>query len=57
MKTMYRVGWYQSGTGYRLEAGPFETIEEAQREPYKRLYPPESLSIVVWKVQHVEVSQ
>lgn len=46
---MWYVFWYQSGTGYGLSAGPFETQEEARREPFGRLYPPINATIQVYQ--------
>jgi hypothetical protein len=43
------VFWYESGTGEKCMAGPFETYEQARLEPFGRLYPPITASITVFE--------
>lgn len=47
---MYKVHWYESGTGYSRMAGPFETKEEAYKAPFGYLNPPEAKSITIFQV-------
>lgn len=46
---MWYVFWYESGTGERHLAGPFETYEQARLEPLSRLYPPVHASITIFE--------
>lgn len=48
---MWKVFWYESGTGYSRVAGPFKTIEEARSAPRTKLYPPVYNSIQIYKVE------
>ena len=51
---MYRVFWYQSGTGESCVAGPFATKEEAYAAPMTKLYPPVRSTIQVYKIEEKE---
>jgi hypothetical protein len=46
---MWFVFWYESGTGEKCMAGPFETYEQARLEPLGRLYPPVTASITIFE--------
>jgi len=48
---MYKVFWYQSGTGDSCVAGPFATKEEAYAAPLTKLYPPIRSTIQVYKIE------
>jgi hypothetical protein len=46
---MWYVFWYESGTGDKCMAGPFDNPEQARLEPLGRLYPPVHASITIFQ--------
>lgn len=43
----YRAFWVESGTGYRRESDLCDTIEQATRQAFQKLYPPITATIQV----------